>query len=142
MSIEISLGAMATVMAINLTMSAAFSYFGQRFSKKDEKKTEEELLKEKVNSLTSSLNESTDIISEITQQVNYRHELVENLKKDHDKYQKLVSLKEEEVQAVAQLLRGELKQESKSSFNRSFLMNSLFFILGSVVSIVVTMYAS
>ena len=139
MSLEVSFGTIATVMVLNLTMSAAFSYFGQRSSGRE--KTEEEILKEKVKSLTSSLNQSTDLISEITQQINQRHELVEKLKKDHDKYQNLVNLKEEEIQAVAQLLRGELKQEGRSSFKKSFLMNSLFFILGSAVSIVVTAYA-
>jgi hypothetical protein len=141
MSIEVSLGTMATVIALNLTMSAAFSYFGQRKSQSEREKTEEEIIKEKVDTLTSSLNRSADLISEVTEHINQRHELVEKLKKDHEKYQNLVNLKEEEVQAVAQILRGELKQEGKSSFRKSFLMNSLFFLMGSAVSVVVTAYA-
>jgi hypothetical protein len=84
--------------------------------------------------LTNSLREATELISHIESEITSRSALAEKPQKDVDVYNKLVELKKPEVEAVAQLLRGELKKEGKRSFWKGFATNFLFFVLGAIAS--------
>jgi len=99
----------------------------------------QETIEERIKKLTSSLQESTNLIAEVESEISERSALVEKLKKDADTYEQLVKLKEPEVEAVAQLLRGELKKEGSRSFWKGVLVNFLFFALGLIASVVVNL---
>ncbi|MEK6279360.1 MAG: hypothetical protein AABN95_03325 [Acidobacteriota bacterium] len=95
-----------------------------------------ERIEDRVKRLTKSLEEATSLINNIEAEITARSNLVTQLQKDIDQYNKLVQLKKPEVEAVAQLLRGELKKENRGSFWKGFavILSSLFLeqpLLGS-----------
>lgn len=94
----------------------------------------------KIQKLTTALSDSAHQISNIHSEIIERQKLVEKLKADHEHYEKLVKLKESEVEAVAQLLRGELQKENKTTFMKSIMSNFIFFFLGSIVSLAIAYY--
>ena len=115
-------GAVASVLASILT---------QYFERKHRGK---ETLEERINKLTSALSESSRLVTEVEREIQTRQNLVVELKNDAEKYQKLVSLNQEQVDAVAQLLQGELRKEGTKSFWMGFAVNFIFFVLGALVS--------
>jgi len=99
------------------------------------KKNKGETLDDRIEKLTNALRQSSHLISEVEAEIQSRSQLVAELKKDAEKYEKLVSLSQEQVEAVAQLLNGELRKENRRSFWGGFALNLSFFVLGSAVSI-------
>ncbi len=98
-----------------------------------------ETIQDRVARLTHSLEEATSLIANIEEEVKARSSLVTQLQNDVDRYNKLVEIKRPEVEAIAQLLRGELKREGRASFWKSFAVNFIFFILGAGVSLAITL---
>jgi TolA-binding protein len=103
------------------------------FSHKNSKN--EETLEDRINKLTSALKESSHLVTEVEAEINERRNLVQELQKDAEKYEKLVSMNKDQVEAVAQLLQGELKKEGNKSFWKGILANFIFFVLGAGVSV-------
>lgn len=112
-----------------ISVGAAVSFIGEYFKKKQEKKETPDLNK-RVNELTKSLSQSTSLIAEIQEDIEKRHELVTKLKKDTEHYETLSKLKEKETEAVAQLLKGIVNNDSRNSFYKGALMNFIFFVMG------------
>lgn len=129
----------AAITAIASVVGAALSFFTEYFQR-SKKKNKEESLDEKVKKLTNALGDSANLIGHIQSEIKTRHKLVEKLKKDHEQYDNLVKLKQEEVEAVAQLFRGEIQKENSSSFIKNILANFIFFVLGSIVSLAIAFY--
>ena len=129
----------AAITAIASVVGAALSFFTEYFQRA-KKKDKEESLDEKVKKLTNALGDSANLIDHIQSEIETRHKLVEKLKKDHEQYDNLVKLKQEEVEAVAQLFRGEIQKENSFSFIKNILANFIFFVLGSIVSLVIAFY--
>jgi t-SNARE complex subunit (syntaxin) len=96
-----------------------------------------ETTENRIRRLTASLQEAAQLITNIESEITARSVLAEKLQKDIETYNKLVELKKPEVEAVAQLLRGELKREGKRSFWTGFALNFLFFTLGVIATIVI-----
>ena len=94
------------------------------------KRGKEETTEDRIRRLTNSLREATKLISHIESEIVTRSALAEKLQKDIDLHDKLMKLKEPEIEAVAQLLRGELKKEGKRTFWKGFAINFIFFIIG------------
>lgn len=90
---------------------------------------------ERINRLTSNLQEATTAISDIEVELKGRHELAKKVKEDYERYKKLANLKEEEVEAVMQSLRGELREEGNRSLLKSAAINLVFFLAGIAVSV-------
>lgn len=90
---------------------------------------------DRINRLALNLKEATAAISEIETELKERHALAEKVKADYERYQKLASLKEEEVEAVMQALRGELREEGSKSLWKSAAINLVFFIAGVAVTV-------
>ena len=97
----------------------------------------EETTENRIRRLTASLQEAAQLIDNIESEITARSVLAENLQKDIETYNKLVELKKPEVEAVAQLLRGELKREGRRSFWTGFALNFLFFALGVTATIII-----
>src|SRR4051794_41046867 len=89
-------------------------------------------LDERIPKLTNALRESTRIASEVEREIATRSQAVEKLRQE----QELLELDREQVEAVAQTLRGELRREGKRSFWISVAQNMVFFGLGVLATVV------
>lgn len=124
-------------MALTVTAGLIASFLAgliNNFTRKKEQKKGESI-EDRVARLTKSLNEATSLISNIESEISARSSLATQLQNDIDKYNDLVGIKKPEVEAIAQLLRGELQKEGKSTFWKSFAVNFMFFILGAGISL-------
>lgn len=104
----------------------------------DQPSTQDPPLEERIDALATSLTDASQTITEIEGEIEARQELVLELREDAETYERLASLHRDEVEAVAQALEGELEEESGESFWKNFLMSFAFFILGVVMSALVT----
>jgi len=110
----------------------------QKFFKPDKEK--KETLEARVDTLTTSLREATQLISQVEGEIESRTELATKLRDDVERYNQLKNLSSSEVEAVAQVLRGELRSEGTKSFWKAVLLNFVFFILGAVCSFVIARF--
>ncbi len=93
---------------------------------------------ERIERLSKALKESISLTNEIEQEIQERHSMVTKLQDDVARYEELAKLKSSEVEAVAQTLRGELRNEGSKSLFKSALVSLFFFIAG----VAVTLYAA
>lgn len=93
-----------------------------------------ETLENRIEKLTSALKESSRLVSEVEREIQSRKTLVDELREDADKYQKLVSLNRDQVESVAQLLQAELRKEGTKSFWKGAALNFVFFAIGAGIS--------
>ena len=121
-----------TVTAIGVLTSSIAGFINGYFHKSHTKK---ETLEDRINKLTNALKESSHLVTEVENEINERKNLVQELQKDAEKYEKLVSMNQEQVDAVAQLLQGELRKEGSKSFWKGIIANFIFFLLGAGVSV-------
>ncbi|MCG8345630.1 MAG: hypothetical protein MI685_10815 [Chlorobiales bacterium] len=103
------------------------------------RKGEEETIQDRVNRLTKSLEESVSLIGNIETEIKARSKLAKQLEEDINRYNKLVELKKPEVDAITQLLRGELAREGRSTFWKGVTINFLFFVLGAGATLFINM---
>jgi hypothetical protein len=92
----------------------------------------------RVKKLLEALAETTKVIGAIEREVADRGRLAERLQQDVARNQELLALKSEEVEAVAQTFRSEVRRESRRSFLASLLLNAFFFGLGVLVTVLLT----
>jgi hypothetical protein len=121
------------VLITNAIVGSVSSILLERLSR--EKKSKKESVEERINKLTYSLRESSALVGQIESEIQERSALVQKLKNDAETYEQIAKLKASEVEAVAQLFRGELKKEGQRSFWQSVGMNFLFYVLGAITSI-------
>ena len=120
------------VILIGAATSMAASMLLDLFNKKSRKK--EETLEDRINKLTSALKESSHLVTQVESEIQSRQQLVEELQEDAQRYEQLITLNQEQVDAVAQVLQGELRKEGNSSFWKGVAVNFVFFILGAGTS--------
>ena len=101
------------------------------------KKNRGETTSERIERLSKALKESITLTNEIESEIQQRHSMATKLQADVERFEKLATLKGEEVEAVAQTLRGELRAESSKSLIKSALISLLFFVAGVVVTLYV-----
>jgi hypothetical protein len=122
------------IASILVAVGALISLLGGLLSLKMLRRKKKGTTEDRIRRLTNSLREATQLISNIESEITSRYTLAEKLQKDVDVYNKLVELRKPEVEAVAQLLRGELEREGRRSFWKGFATNFLFFVLGAIAS--------
>lgn len=134
---------MESVLILNIlsgvAVGAAASILGalvQKFIRPDKQKRE--TLETRVNALTTSLRDATQLISQIQGEIETRSELASKLRDDVERYNQLKKLSAPEVEAVAQVLRGELKSEGSKSFWKGVIVNFIFFLLGAASSFLIS----
>ena len=124
-----------------VAMGAVAAIVGALFQKfYRPKKEEEETLETRVDALTSSLGDATQLISQIESEIRGRSELAGKLREDVERYNQLKKLSAPEVEAVAQVLRGELKSEGSKSFWKGVVVNFVFFLLGAASSFLISKF--
>jgi hypothetical protein len=103
--------------------------------------SQDDTIEHRVRRLTTSLEEATALISNIESEIRARSKLATQLQQDIDQYNKLVEVKKPEVEAIAQLLRGELRREGRVTFWKGVAINFIFFVLGATASFLITFVA-
>lgn len=96
-----------------------------------------ETTSERIERLSKALKESISLTNEIEEEIQQRHSIVAKLQDDVDRFEQLAKLKESEVEAIAQTLRGELRTENTKSLFKSALISLFFFIAGVFLTLFV-----
>lgn len=90
-----------------------------------------ETFEDRAKRLTKALHEAITLIGKIESEINARSALATQLQQDLDRYNRVIEIKKPEVEAITQLLRGEIQREGRSSFRKSLWISLLFFVLGA-----------
>jgi hypothetical protein len=85
---------------------------------------------DRVKTLLAALSDSTKVIREIERELKARSALAERLQSDVARHEELLNLNREEVEAVAQTLRIEVRREGRRGFWLSIATHTVFFGLG------------
>lgn len=88
--------------------------------------------------LSRALTEAIDVIEEFRSEISQGQRAAAQLQQDIEQYEEIARLKRDDVEAVAQVLRSELRVESGRSFRRDLLMNGGFLLLGGGLSLLLT----
>jgi hypothetical protein len=89
-----------------------------------------ETVDQRIIRLTSALSKAARMIQEVEAEIREHGELVDKLRRDAETYEKLKDLHREEVEAVAQTLKGELVEQGRRSRWGDVLMGTAFLFLG------------
>lgn len=93
----------------------------------------EDILTDRISAVSSTLAETSKELSEIQEELETRIEYVQNLKKEAEIAENVISLSEEQVNAIQAKINQEFEANSEKNTNISILINFVFFILGLVV---------
>lgn len=92
-------------------------------------------LEERIRTLGDALADSARAIDIIEREMRAKQQLVASLEADAKRYEQLSALHRNEVEAVAQLVRAEIRTEtnraSRQQFWSGFLLNAFFFAAGA-----------
>lgn len=91
-------------------------------------------IEERAEDLSRSLKEASRLVDQMQSDIQSRQAIVTKLRNDLATYDKLAALKKEEVEAVAQALRGEIDRNARRSFWEGVGVNFGFFFLGVIAS--------
>jgi hypothetical protein len=94
--------------------------------------------RDRVKKLSVALAESIRVIEAIRREVESNQELVDRLQADANTHRELLALQRSEVEAVAQVVAGEVRREGRRSLYYSIALNLFFFGLGVLVTLLVT----
>lgn len=133
MEVASALGVVIGIMAA--VAGVLFGFLQER----QKRRQAEETLEKRVGRLTASLSDAVRLIDEVQGEIEARQKLVEKLEKDAETYEQIAQLRQAEVEAVAQVLRGELRKEGGRSLRQTLGINSLFFLSGAGVSVAITL---
>ena len=97
-------------------------------------------LERRVANLSSNLQAAARVIGEIEKEIQARQKLVDRLKHDAEQSEALAQLHSDEVEAVAQALRGQLSGLERRSFRSNFVLSLTFFAIGVITSILVNVF--
>ena len=95
-----------------------------------------ETTQDRINRLAKSLAGAVQLINQIEKEIEERRSLVTKLQNDIHTYKRIASLNRSEVEAVSQLLRGELRREGGRAFWKTAAVDFLFFVLGAGITMV------
>jgi hypothetical protein len=88
----------------------------------------------RISMLTSSLNAAAKTIGAIEEEIKQRQALVDQLSKEADAAEKLKTLNKEQMDAVAQVLRSEIKSEERQNFWTAQFLAFFYAALGAALS--------
>jgi TolA-binding protein len=88
----------------------------------------------RIEELTRSLNSAARSVSEIEREIHARQQLVARLREDAETAKNLATINEQQAQAIAQALRGQLQQQEREAYWWSVGQNAFFTLLGVVLA--------
>ena len=109
-------------------VGAIVSYYFSKRSAKNEEKTSV-----RIDRLSSVLKKASSEIEELENEVKNKSKRLQELDDHSKRLEGLLSLKEEQVEAIRQELRATLKENSRSSRIWTILIGAIWFIVGIAV---------
>lgn len=91
----------------------------------------------RIKDVSTVLENSVQELGELQTELEERVKMVEKLKEEAET---IISLTEEQVKAVRTTLNNELQKEGRKSFWQGVIVNFVFFVLGAIVSYIVSKY--
>lgn len=98
----------------------------------------EESPRERADRLARGLREAVELIEEFEAEIRRGQRTADRLQADIRRSEELVRLGRDDVEAVARVLRTELRDESGRSFRRDLALNGGFLVLGAGLSLLLT----
>ena len=118
-------------------VAPAVAYLGQLLIRRRERGAESP--EQRIQRLTNSLSEAANVAGEIEAEIRRRQGVAERLQQDIQQYERLREVNQEEIEAVAQVLGGQLRKEGRRSFWVGVLMNFVFFVFGVAATVVLSL---
>lgn len=94
----------------------------------------------KITAISDNLKETATELSVLQQQLEARIDYVEKLKEEAEIAENVISLSEEQVNAVQSKINQELNANGNKSIIMSFLISALFFVLGLIVQPTINLF--
>lgn len=107
---------------------------------KRKKVREENDITSRIKDVSTVLEKSVQELGELQTELEERVKMVEKLKEEAEQAETIISLTEEQVKAVRITLNSELQKEGRKSFWQGVTVNFIFFVLGAIVSYIVSKY--
>ena len=104
------------------------------FQKLVEPTKQQPSLQDRIKVLTNSLNKSASTIQDIETEIKNRQALVEKLQKDAEIAKKLTELNKDQVDAISQVLRGQIEEEEHRSFWSNQALAFFYVLLGVLLT--------
>jgi hypothetical protein len=117
-----------------LLVAVAEQVVGISFERKD---TRTDTIDERIADLSRSLQGAAEAMAAIETEVAERHHLVDRLRADAERYERLVRLNRDEVEAVAQTLRGEVRREGTRGFWLNTIVNVILVGVGIGIGLLI-----
>jgi hypothetical protein len=127
----------AAIAFLGLLVALQQLWLARRSASRKEDKPD---LRDRIQELSTSLNTAAAAISAIEQEVQARQQLVAQLEEDAERAEALARLHEREVQAVVQALQLEFRRSERRSLRLNLLLSTVFFIVGSITSWLISYY--
>jgi hypothetical protein len=124
-------GVLAIVAVALATTAAAFQVGVTLFLKRRQREDPLAARRKRIEELTAALRESVEITREIELDIQSGQELAERLRDEVATYEEAARLSRSEVEAVASVLRGELRVESRSTFKRDLILSGSSVVVGA-----------
>src|SRR4051812_17076051 len=115
------------LMTAMVLAAAGFAVPAATFLKRDR---QPQTVEQRIAALSDSLKAASGAISDIEREVNARRELVTGLQRDADTARKLSAVNQEQVEAIAQVLRREVSADESKNFWISVAQNIFSAFLG------------
>lgn len=100
----------------------------------------EDDISSRIKDVSTVLEKSVQELSELQTELEERVKMVEKLKEEAEQAETIISLTEEQVKAVRITLNSELQKEGRKSFWQGVTVNFIFFVLGAIISYIVSKY--
>lgn len=107
---------------------------------KRKKVREENDITSRIKDVSTVFEKSVQELGELQTELEERVKMVEKLKEEAEQAETIISLTEEQVKAVRITLNSELQKEGRKSFWQGVTVNFIFFVLGAIVSYIVSKY--
>lgn len=98
---------------------------------------EEDILSDRISVVSSDLARASKELSNIQEELETRIEFVQNLKKEAEIAENVISLSDEQVKAVQSKLNQELEASSGKNITTNVVISAIFFALGFIVNYIV-----
>jgi len=90
----------------------------------------------RIEELTKALDNSVTLIADLEKEINGRQQKAQQLAKEVETREQVVKLTEPQMKAIKAVLTAEVKIERRRAFWQGLALNSLFFVLGSIVTVI------
>lgn len=123
---------------LGVSASMVYELISTIVKRKSESK--EDNIASQIKKVSKVLEDSVQEINSLQIELEKRIKLVEKLQKEAKDAENIISLTENQVKAIRTTLNSELQKESRKSFWQGVVVNFVFFVLGALVSYIVSKY--